>query len=281
MFLLIRHTGFNHRKTMKNIERDHVKIAYIEAGRGDTTLLFVHGSFIDMDYWSSQKDYFKQFYHVITIDLPGHGKSGKDRKKWTIQEFGDDVCTVIKELNLKNVILIGHSMGGDVILEACVKCPDAVIGFVGVDNFKNAGTAMSIEIQNQVDQILAMLKSDFSNTSESYARLALLSSSTNQAIVDRVVSDYRVMDKKIGVDIISSAFSFSEQQRMLMKHMQHKMYLINVDNTETNETLLQEFAKAGYEISSINGSCHFPMIEKPDEFNRILEDIIVKIKTPN
>jgi pimeloyl-ACP methyl ester carboxylesterase len=263
---------------MKNIERDHVKIAYKDAGEGDTTLLFVHGSFIDMNYWSAQKEYFKQYYRIITIDLPGHGKSGKGRTTWSIQEFGDDVCTVINELNLKNVILIGHSMGGDVILEAAVKCPDAVIGFVGVDNFKNAATALSAEIQMQADQIMAMLKSDFANTSESFARQALLSSTTNQAIIDRVVSDYRVMDKNIGIDIISSAFSYYQQERILMKQMKLKMYLINVDNTVTNEELLKKYAACGYDLLSINGTCHFPMIENTVEFNRILQDIIVKIK---
>jgi len=265
---------------MKNIERDHVKIAYEIIGEGDTILLFVHGSFIDMNYWSAQKEYFKQNYRVITIDLPGHGKSGKGRTTWSIQEFGDDVCTVIKALNLKNVILIGHSMGGDVILEAVVKCPDAVIGFIGVDNFKNAATALSAEIQKQADQIMEMLKSDFANTSEFFARQALLSPSTNKAIVDRVVSDYRVMDKDIGIDIISSAFSYYQQERKLMKQMKLKMYLINVANTVTNEELLKEYAASGYELFPINGTCHFPMIENPVEFNQILQDVIVRINTP-
>ena len=70
-------------------------------------------------------------------------------------------------------------MGGDIILEVAVRCPDSVIGFVGVDNFKNAGTAMLAEIQNQIEQIMAMLKSDFANTSEYFARQALLSASTD------------------------------------------------------------------------------------------------------
>jgi pimeloyl-ACP methyl ester carboxylesterase len=54
--------------------------------------------------------------------------SAKGNAIWTIEEYGNDVCIVIKELHLKNVILIGHSMGGDVILEVATKCPDSVIG---------------------------------------------------------------------------------------------------------------------------------------------------------
>lgn len=266
-------------KEMATIERDNVKIAYNLTGTGDTTLLFVHGSFIDMNYWSAQIDYFKPQYQVLTIDLPGHGKSGKNRNLWTIQEYGNDVCRVMKELHLKNVILIGHSMGGDIILEASAKCPDSVIGFVGVDNFKNAGTAMPAEIQNQIDQIMKMLKSDFANTSEKFAKQALLSPSTDKTIIDRVVTDYRNMDKNIGIDLISSAFTYSEREQDLMTLLKFKMFLINVDNIPTNEVSLKKYAASGYDILPIKGTCHFPMIEKPDEFNRLLQDIIIKIKT--
>ena len=207
--------------------------------------------------------------------------SAKGNAIWTIEEYGNDVCTVIKELHLKNVILIGHSMGGDVILEVATKCPDSVIGFVGVDNFKNAGTAMSTEIQNQIDQIMIMLKSDFANTSENFARQALLSPSTDITTVDRVVSDYRNMDKNIGFDLISSAFTYYERERELMTQLKFKMYLINVDNIPTNEELLKKYATSGYDILPIKGTCHFPMIEKPDEFNRLLQYIISKITSSN
>lgn len=268
-------------KEMTTIERDNVKITYNAIGKGDTTLLFVHGSFINMNYWSSQIDYFKQQYRVVNIDLPGHGTSGKNRTTWTIEEFGKDVCKVIEELNLKNVILIGHSMGGDVILEVATKCHDSVIGFVGVDNFKNAGTAMSPEIQNQIDQMMTLLKSDFANTSENFARQALLSPSTDKIIVDRVVSDYRNMDQNIGIDLISSAFTYYGRERDLMTQIKFKMYLINVDHILTNEELLKKYAASGYDVLPIKGTCHFPMIEKPDEFNRLLQSIIIKIKTNN
>jgi pimeloyl-ACP methyl ester carboxylesterase len=170
-------------------------------------------------------------------------------------------------------------MGGDVILEVSAKCSDSVIGFVGVDNFKNAGTAPPFEMQNQIDQIMKMLKSDFASTSENFARQTLLSPSTDKTIIDRVVSDYRDMDKNIGIILISSAFTYYERERELITQLKFKMHLINVDNIPTNEELLNKYSGSGYDIVAIKGTCHFPMIEKPDEFNQLLQDIIVKIKT--
>ena len=136
---------------------------------------------------------------------------------------------------------------------------------------------MPAEIQNQVDPLMAMLKSDFANTSEYFARQALLSPATDQAISDRVVSDYRNMDQNIGIELIASTFTYYPRKRELMSQLKHKMYLINVDNNPTNEELLKKYANSGYAVKPIEGTCHYPMIEKPDDFNRLLEGIIAEV----
>lgn len=261
----------------KSIERDNVQIVYSESGQGDTTLLFVHGAFIDKAYWSAQVSFFKQHYRVIAIDLPGHGQSGKNRPIWSVQELGKDVCSLIDTLHLKNVVLIGHSMGGDIILEVANACPNSVIGFIGVDNFKNAGTAMPKEIQSQIAYILQMLKSDFANTSEAYAKQVLLTSSTDKSIADRVITDYRNMDNNIGVAIISDVFTYFERERELMSRLKLKMHLINVNYIPTNKDLLDKYATSGFDITIIDGTSHYPMIEKPNEFNKALENILIKL----
>ncbi len=263
---------------MKTIERDNVRFDYAITGKGETTLLFVHGAFINKDYWNEQVEYFSPDYQVVTIDLAGHGKSGKDRNDWSIQAMGDDIITLIKELNLSNIILIGHSFGGDVILEVACKVPDLITGFVGVDNFKNAGAEMPEEIQKQVDQVISYLKNDFSNASEIYVRRALITSSTDGLISNRIIKDYRNFDPVAGVSIITSSFSYFSRERELLKRLTFKLYLINVDYFPTNEDLLKKYAHSGFRISQINGSCHYPMIEKPVEFNRLLQDIIIKIE---
>ena len=91
-------------------ERDGATIQYRMEGEGDTTLLFVHGAFTNQTYWDNQVAFFSPDFKVVTLDLPGHGESGRDRTEWSVEGFGQDVVTVIRELELQNVILIGHSM---------------------------------------------------------------------------------------------------------------------------------------------------------------------------
>ncbi|MDD4645015.1 MAG: alpha/beta hydrolase [Bacteroidales bacterium] len=259
---------------MKNTKTN---ITYNIDGEGDTTLLFVHGAFIDMSYWSAQVDFFKNKYRVVTLDLPGHALSGKTRDEWSITSLGEDLSEFIRALNLKNVILIGHSMGGDIILEVAIKCPDAVIGFIGIDNFKNAGAAMPEKIQSMMGQMKMMLKMNFSFAAEMFATKALLSPATDAAISSRVVNDYKNMDKKIGYDLICSTFDYYNRERELMNQLKLKMYLINVDNIPTNKELLTKNAASGYEVLPIKGTCHYPMLENPYELNKLILEVVGKM----
>ena len=55
-------------------------------GKGDTALVFIHGWCGDREYWKHQVDAFAGDYQVVTLDVAGHGESGKDRKEWTVDE---------------------------------------------------------------------------------------------------------------------------------------------------------------------------------------------------
>jgi sigma-B regulation protein RsbQ len=263
---------------MKTIERDNVNLDYTFFGKGAVTLVFIHGAFIDKEYWKAQVEYFQKDYQVVTVDLAGHGKSGNNRNDWSIQALGEDIVAVINELNLSNIVLIGHSLGGDVILEAVNKIPERIIGFVGVDNFKNAGTAMPPEIQKQIDQALILMQTDFAGISENFARLSLVTSFTNDLISERIIKDYREFDPQVGIALLKSSFSYYNRERELMQKLGVKLFLINIDYFPTNEELLKLYAHSGYEIFRLQGTCHYPMIEEPDAFNQLLKEIVLKIR---
>src|SRR5215467_1916483 len=97
---------------------DGVPIHYRSLGAGPTAVVLVHCWGCSMKTWDGQVAALAARYQVVLLDLAGHGESGKGRKDYTIQAFGQDVRAVCDALGLKKVILVGHSMGGPVILEA-------------------------------------------------------------------------------------------------------------------------------------------------------------------
>jgi len=259
---------------MKEIKRDSAIINYQVTGTGDKTLLFVHGSYIDKTYWNEQVKYFSQDNKVVTLDLPGHGRSGKERENWTVQNFAEDIVTLTKELDLKNVILIGHSLGADINLIAATSHPGLFKEFIAIDYYKNAATALPKEFQPQIEAIKANLKKDFAGTNEQYARTALLTPKTSSEITERVIKDYRSAFEPMATATMPQIFDIYKVQKELLPKLKFKLHLINVDYIPTNEELLKKYVPAGYDILYMKGTYHFPMLENPAELNRLLQQVI-------
>ena len=120
-------------------------ISYNVFGNGETTLVFVHGWSGDSRYWRYQIPYFSQKYRVVTVDFAGHGNSEQNRKVYSLEAFGQDIKAVVEDVNAKKVILIGHSMSGEIVAEAARLMPDRVIGIIGADSIQNVEDTMPKE----------------------------------------------------------------------------------------------------------------------------------------
>ena len=164
---------------------DGVRIAYEVHGNGSLALVFVHGWSCDRSYWAGQLEPFSRGFKVVALDLAGHGDSGVGRKQWTIQSYGDDVAAVVKKLDLKRVVLIGHSMGGDVIPEAALRLPGRVVGLIWVDTYKKLGQGRSPE---EVQAFVAKLRPDFVKATRDLVRSMFVTTS-DPALVERVALD--------------------------------------------------------------------------------------------
>jgi pimeloyl-ACP methyl ester carboxylesterase len=185
-----RKTNDNNADVRAHIQNNGVHIAYNDTGKGDTTLLFVHGWCINKGYWADQAAYFSKRYRVIAIDLPGYGQSGKNRKAWDVNTFATDVNAVIDQLKLKNVILVGHSMSGTIVLQAAINQPGKVIGLVGVDNFKGQGTPPQTAAQKkEIADAIAAMRQDFKKVASQWFNEGLFYKTTSKAIRERILND--------------------------------------------------------------------------------------------
>jgi pimeloyl-ACP methyl ester carboxylesterase len=253
------------------IHNNGVNIAFTDTGKSDTTLLFVHGWAINKSYWSNQVAYFGKRYRVVTIDLPGFGKSGKNRTKWGTAEYASDVDSVIKQLDLKNVILIGHSMSGDIVLQAAIDNTERVIGVVGVDNFKSIGAPKDSTEKTQMAAAIVQLRQDFKGVTTKWFNEQLFSATTSPAIKSRVLNDVAHTDTTIAVNVMEQGEGFDEMVKLAQANK--KLYLINSDVTPTDTSYVAA-QKLPMKVFYTKGTGHFAMIESPDEFNKELEMVI-------
>lgn len=260
------------------IRGKQVEINYYQQGQGDTTLLFLHGWCIDGTYWKNQVDYFSKAYNVFAIDLPGFGKSKAERTNWTIEEYADDVTAFINVMNLKNVVIIGHSMAGEIMLQTALTNNPKIIGIVGVDNFKSIDVVFTPEQMKQMTDFFPMLEKDFKNSAPVYADLMLFHPTTSKEVKDRVKTDFANSDPVIGYGTIITQKQYANKDAQRLEQLNYKLYLINSDGFPTNETGLKNHCKTSFQVETISATGHYPMIEKPTEFNALLEKVLTGMK---
>ncbi len=121
-------------------EHEMPRIAYIDEGSGDQTLLLVHGLASNAGFWRYNIDELSQNHRVIAVDLPGYGKSQKGGYPYGMHFWAETLSHFIDELGLENVVYVGHSMGGQIGITLSIEFPDAIDQLVlaapaGVESF--------------------------------------------------------------------------------------------------------------------------------------------------
>ena len=106
---------------------------HIREGAGNPPIVFVHGYLCELDNWRHQVDCFKSTNTVLACDLRGLGKTPLGDGEMSIEQMGQDVADLIAAHDLSNAVLVGHSMGCRIIMEACRRATERVGGLVLVD----------------------------------------------------------------------------------------------------------------------------------------------------
>lgn len=101
-------------------------LSYHKVGKGKP-IVFLHGFCEDRHIWEELSEYLQTEFKVITIDLPGFGKS-TDVISQSIDEMADHVHALLEKLNVGKYFLIGHSMGGYVSLAMAAKQSHSILG---------------------------------------------------------------------------------------------------------------------------------------------------------
>jgi pyruvate dehydrogenase E2 component (dihydrolipoamide acetyltransferase) len=113
--------------TPKTVEVKGGRIRYLKAGPEDgTPILMIHGFGADLMTWMFNQAELAQDRPVYAIDLPGHGGSGKDVGKGSLEALAAAVLAFMDALGIARAHLVGHSLGGAVAVEMALTSPDRV-----------------------------------------------------------------------------------------------------------------------------------------------------------
>lgn len=251
---------------------DGVPIHYSVQGKDEPALVFIHCWSCDQRLWENQVPAFAKNHRVVTIDLPGHGASGKERKNWSIESYGDDVKRVVDKLGLKRVVLLGSSMGGPVALEAARRMPDRVVAIIPVDTLHNVENKLPPE---QLDAVMKQLRADYKGATTGFLNQLFFSPSTPGAVKTRIISDVTSRPPELALAILEAAFAYDAAPAL--REIKVPIRAINADMNPTSLEVNRKYAPQ-FDVVFIKGTGHYPMMEDPARFNKLLTEVLQNLQ---
>jgi pimeloyl-ACP methyl ester carboxylesterase len=253
------------RKTCRAL--DGVEIVYSAAGAGEPALVFVHGGLANRGFWDGQLEAFAGRHRTIALDLPGHGESGVNRKKWGLPEFGADVKTVIEAEKAKRVIIFGNSLGGPVAIEAALLLPGRVLGVVGVDTFQLLDYRTTPEAGRERARLF---ESDYPAALKQMVGMLFHGDADPAVVADaekRMAGTSPVAAREMFMSI--GGYDMGAAARRLTAPLR----AINGDLFPTDIAANRKI-KPDFDAVIMKHMGHYPMLERPDEFNRLAAEAV-------
>lgn len=255
----------------KSLAPDGSSIHYRVYGQGEPAIVFIHGWSCDSGYWDPQLNEFASRHTVVTLDLAGHGRSEESRRKdWSMASFGADVAGVIRDAGLGRVVLVGSSMGGTVALEAARQLPGQVIGIVGVDTFRDLAAPYPKEV---TDPLLAGLRADFPKTVSEFVGGSFFTGQSDPIVKKWIVEDMAAAPPGVAVPAMEALIAMDYGP--LLAELDLPVVAVNAAGTPTDEAAIRRL-EPRFRVVTLDDVGHFPMLEQPQLFNRVLDRIVTE-----
>lgn len=262
------------------VASDGVRVHYESYGKGSEAVVFIHGWTCDLTFWRGQAPVYENRRSLL-IDLPGHGRSEKPEVVYSQDRFARAVEAVMKDAGVEKAVLVGHSMGGPVIL-ACLRLfPARIKGVVLVDAFYPAAPKDAAEREKQLAQgasFAAAWRGPDSSERAGKMVESMFTDKTTPAMRDAIRTKMLVAPAHVRATAFEGMF---------------RMEPLKPGETFAAPALAvmtQSPSRAGYEqrlraafpklwrYEAWEGAGHFLMMEDPERFNRSLGEFLAQLK---
>jgi sigma-B regulation protein RsbQ len=254
---------------------DGIPLHWTSSGSGPHTLMLVHGWTCDDSSWSAQVPALMGKYRVLTLDLPGHGKSGKtEASKFSMDLFARAVEAVRAEARADRLVLVGHSMGVPVIRQYARLYPQRVEALVLVDGVVVLGAPPPPGAQpSQRPEPERMKGPDGPKNRETMIR-GMFTPATPKPLQEHVLKMMLAAPEATAYGAMVATFDPKVWGNDVMTMPALGLF---ADKSALGNPAITKKVLPNYEHHEVAGTGHFVMMEKPREFNALLTAFVDKL----
>jgi len=233
-----------------------------DGGSGGLAVVFVHSYAGSTEHWTAQLAHLRAERRALALDLRGHGKSeAPDNDDYSVDALSTDIEAVVDARGVDRFVLIGHSMGGSAATRYAGAHPERVAGLmlVGTPGKTAPETAQ---------QTLTALNMDYEKTMDSYWQS--LVNGARPEVADKVITDGKNIARDPSLAMIDATFAY-DPLPSLAAYTGPKL-LVDTPHGQGPDSLHSEQPEIRQVM--ITGTSHWPQMDKPQEFNALLDDFV-------
>jgi non-heme chloroperoxidase len=262
---------------------DDTAIYYEELGSGQT-IIFIPGWTFPHNVFDKQINYFSKKYHVIAIDPRGQGLSTTTLENNNYDQHGNDLSTLINKLQLKNVILVGWSLGCyDAYAYIKSNGTSNLKAFVCIDSSPKAnGDDREWKIRSSHNNGADVMREMEHNRYEFTRRFA-------QGMVDHKLAEQDlewIVDQSlrtptfVALLLLFDALNSNYQPEAILLDKKGIPTLNIISKPMGNNAISWLRLNVPHSKNIIFGDHHMMFWEYPHEFNNILDEFIISLDKP-
>ena len=244
-------------------------IGYDEAGGGDLTpIVFFHGVGSDKSVWHPQLEYFGRTRRTVAFDYPGYGDSDPAPKGTTRDDYASAIISAMHELGIDRAHICGLSLGGVIAIAMHHADAERCASLILADTFAvhPEGRAIYERSVTASENLRALAE----------ARVDILLAQPAAPRVRREVVETMARIDPAAYCISSEAVWLADQRDRAEQIRVPTLIVVGDQDLVTPPELSNELAELipGSRLGAIEGAGHICNLEKPDEFNRMVEDFV-------
>jgi pimeloyl-ACP methyl ester carboxylesterase len=252
-----------------------LSIRHIKGAKNLPTLVFVHGWCCNQEFWRYQTDYFMDKYPILTVDLAGYGNS-ESREKHSFDNWGEDVIAAVEAVDPESYILIGHSSGGYVVLNAATKADDRLKGIVGIDSYRGKMVAdISVEFAKEAGNKNRVPVDTLKEMMQNIDHWFVLNSDPE---------DVNWIKDEMGNCLVETAAQGVQEYYLYRNHvaddfrrLQIPVFGINKTKSQFDDAFFSE-NKIDFTPYYVEDAGHFVMMDQPQAVNGIIKMIVAQME---
>jgi pimeloyl-ACP methyl ester carboxylesterase len=247
---------------------DKSRIHYKRFGEGKTAVVFIHGFACDMTTWRFQAPAFAGKTRIILIDLPGHGRSDKPKIDYSMDLCARALDAVLKEAGVEKAVLVGHSMGVPVVRQFWRLCPDKTIAIIAVD-----GMIVPLPFSRGKDQIKSLEGEGYKEVMLKFADMTFsnLSAELRQSMKTVIASTPQHVVLGMAKAMEEPAIWKDDPIKVPVQMILSSAPIWPADYEQQVRKLA-----AKLEFRRMQRAGHCLMLEKPKDFNALLDEFLSK-----